>query len=65
VSWYKATGKFCASAYVNGKRKHLGYFLSAEAANAARIAYELSQDCEFYSSSRFPIGNGESSSINI
>jgi hypothetical protein len=62
VTWDKPLSKFQARAYVNGRQKHLGYFLTAEAANAARIAHELAQDCEFYSSSRFPVGNGEASS---
>jgi hypothetical protein len=52
VSWHKASGKFRAHASVNGKLKHLGYFLTSESANAARIAHEISQDCEFYASAR-------------
>jgi hypothetical protein len=52
VIWNKGAGKFVAQAYVNGKKRHLGYFITAESANAARIAFELSQSCEFYASSR-------------
>jgi hypothetical protein len=52
VNWDKGAGKFRAHAHVNGKLKHLGYFLSAEAANAARTAHEQAQDCEFYASAR-------------
>jgi len=41
VSFYKATGKFCAEPKVNGKKYFLGYFDKAEDASKAYIAKKL------------------------
>jgi len=41
VSWDKDAKKFRACIRINGKRKHLGFFTSLEAAAAARQAAEL------------------------
>lgn len=41
VSFYKATGKFCAEPKVNGKKYFLGYFDKAENASKAYIAKKL------------------------
>lgn len=38
VNWHEAAGKFVARIRISGKNKHLGYFLTAEAAHEAYLA---------------------------
>lgn len=38
VSWHKQTKKYCAGIWINGKKRHLGLFATAELAHAAYVS---------------------------
>jgi len=48
VSFHKASNKWLASAKINGKSKHLGYFLTAENASAAYQSFAKMNHGEFF-----------------
>ncbi|WP_168793659.1 hypothetical protein [Paraburkholderia aromaticivorans] len=48
ATYHKRVGKFQASIRVDGKRRHLGYFATAEAAHAAYVAASQEGHGEFH-----------------